>query len=113
EVVWRLRFQGGGSLSALLAEADFPTLEALKARWGHEERKMGGYLGALTDTALAAKLTYKNTKGAPFRNGLWPPLVHVVNPGAQFRGEAAVALTEYGQSPGNLDLLAFVREQKP
>jgi len=112
EVVWRLRFQEGVSLSALLAEADFPTLEALKARWADEERKMRGYLASLTDTALAAKLTYKNTKGVPFQNVLWHLLVHVVNHGTQFRGEAAVALTEYGQSPGNLDLLAFVRERK-
>lgn len=112
EVVWRLRFQEGVSLSALPAEADFPTLEALKARWADEERKMRGFLASLTDNALAAKLTYKNTKGVPFQNVLWHVLLHVVNHGTQFRGEAAVALTEYGQSPGNLDLLAFVRERK-
>jgi hypothetical protein len=28
----------------------------------------------------------------------------------QFRAEAAVALTEYGHSPGGLDLLLFLRE---
>ena len=112
EVVWRLRFQEGISVTALLAESDFPTLEALQARWADEERKMRGYLASLTDDALTAKLTYKNTQGAPFENVLWHLLVHVVNHGTQFRGEAAVALTEYGQSPGNLDLLAFVRARK-
>jgi uncharacterized damage-inducible protein DinB len=109
EVVWRLRVQEGISVSALPAEGDFPTLEALQTRWADEQRKMRAYLASLSDGALAAKVTYKNTKGVPFENVLWHLLVHVVNHGTQFRAEAAVALTEYGQSPGDLDLLAFVR----
>ncbi len=109
EIVWRLRFQEGISVSTLPSESDFPTLDALQARWAEEERTMRGYLASLSDEALAAKLTYKNTKGMPFDNVLWHLLVHVVNHGTQFRGEAAVALTEYGQSPGDLDLLAFLR----
>ena len=60
---------------------------------------------------LNSKLPYKTTQGVPFENVLWHLLVHVVNHGTQFRGEAAVALTEYGQSPGDLDLLAFLRER--
>ena len=54
EVVWRLRWQEGISVSALPTESDFPTLEALQARWADEERKMRGYLAALTDKALTA-----------------------------------------------------------
>jgi uncharacterized damage-inducible protein DinB len=39
-------------------------------------------------------------------------LAHVVNHGTQSRSEAAVLLTEYGQSPGDLDLILFLREQR-
>ena len=111
EIVWRTRFQEGISLSALPAESEFPTLAALEARWKDEERKMRGYLASRTDEDLGAKLPYKTTKGVPFANVLWHLLLHVVNHGTQFRGEAAVALTEYGQSPGDLDMLAFIREK--
>ena len=111
EIVWRSRWQDGISLSVLPGESEFPTLEALQTRWAEEERKMRGYLAALTDDALRSKLSYKNTKGVPFENVLCHLLVHVVNHGTQFRAEAAVALTEYGQSPGDLDLLAFLRKR--
>jgi uncharacterized damage-inducible protein DinB len=111
EIVWRSRWQEGVSLSSLPAESALPTLEDLQIRWAEEERKMRAYLASLTDENLNSRLHYKSTKGAPFQNVLWHLLVHVVNHGTQFRGEAAVALTEYGQSPGDLDLLAFLREK--
>ena len=111
EVVWRLRCQEGVSASALPAESELSTLDALQASWAEEERKMRGYLASLTDEGLGSTLPYKTTKGVPFENVVWHLLVHVVNHGTQFRGEAAVALTEYGQSPGDLDMLAFFRER--
>lgn len=110
EIVWRLRCQEGISPQALPAQSEFPTLDALRSRWTEEERKMRGYLASLGDAALAAKVQYRTTKGVPQENILWHLLAHVVNHGTQFRGEAAVALTESGRSPGDLDLLAFLRE---
>lgn len=112
EVVWRSRCQEGISLSALPGEGELPTLEALQARWTEEERKMREYLVSLTDERLGSRLQYKTTKGVPSENVLWHLLVHVVNHGTQFRGEAAVALTEHGRSPGDLDLLVYLRERK-
>ena len=110
EVVWRLRCQEGISPSALPAESDFPTLELLRVRWAEEEQAMRSFLAALTDNKLNQRIQYKTTKGVPFENVLWQLLAHVVNHGTQFRAEAAVALTEYGHSPGDLDMLAFFRQ---
>jgi uncharacterized damage-inducible protein DinB len=112
EVVWRLRCQEGVSPSAMLAEGEFPTLESLRQRWDAEERAMRAFLGSLQDDDLNRIVRYTTTKGVPHENVLWHLLVHVVNHGTQFRAEAAVVLTEYGQSPGDLDLIRFLREQE-
>lgn len=112
ELVWRLRCQEGLSPKALPGEAEFPTLEALVRRWREEGALMRAYLQSLDDDDLAQKIRYQTTKGVPHENILWHLLVHVVNHGTQFRAEAAVVLTQYGQSPGDLDLLLFFREQE-
>jgi uncharacterized damage-inducible protein DinB len=110
EVVWRLRCQQGISPRAMLSEDELPTLDLLRRRWKDEEHAMRTYLASLTDDLLLQPLKYTTTQGVPFVTILWHALAHVVNHGTQFRGEAAVALTEYGHSPGNLDLIAFLRE---
>ncbi|HZY40843.1 MAG TPA: DinB family protein, partial [Anaerolineae bacterium] len=112
EVVWRLRCQSGISPTALPAESDFPALDALHTRWAEEEAAMRAFLSTLTDAQLAQPIRYTTTRGVPFENILWQLLAHVVNHGTQFRAEAAIALTEYGCSPGDLDLLLFFREKQ-
>jgi uncharacterized damage-inducible protein DinB len=111
EMVWRLRCAEGISVSALPAETDYPTVESLREHWQDEEQKMRAYLSSLNDEALNRTVQYKTTKGVPHENVLWNLLVHVVNHGTQFRSEAAVALTAYGRSPGDLDLLLYFREK--
>ena len=111
EMIWRLRCAEGISLAALPGEKDFPTVDVLRERWADEEQQMRAYLNSLDDEALNQPVRYTTTKGVPYENVLWNLLVHVVNHGTQFRSEAAVALTAYGQSPGDLDLLQYFREK--
>ncbi|MFZ2421684.1 MAG: DinB family protein [Anaerolineae bacterium] len=109
EVVWRLRCQEGISPPAMLLETGFPTLDSLREFWNEEERGMRAYLEGLTDDDISGTVRYQTTKRVPHQNELWHLLAHVVNHGTQFRGEAAVVLTACGQSPGDLDLIFFLR----
>ncbi|HSH03862.1 MAG TPA: DinB family protein [Anaerolineae bacterium] len=111
EVIWRLRCEEGVSLSKLPVVDDFDSLAALKEAWTVEEIKMRAYVAQLTSADLEGVIHYRNTVGTMYENRLWHLLAHVVNHGTQFRAEAAVLLTEYGASPGDLDMLKFWRQE--
>ncbi len=112
EIIWRLRCQEGISPAAVPSDADFPTLDSLLRRWHSEEQLMRGLVASLDDADAERIVRYTNTRGVAFENPLWQILAHIVNHGTQFRSEAAVALTEYGRSPGDLDLIFFLRQRQ-
>jgi uncharacterized damage-inducible protein DinB len=94
-----------------MAEATFPTLQALEQRWREEEQAMRAYLGSLTDVELAGHVRYTTGSGQVHERVLWHCLLHIVNHGTQHRSEAAAILTGYGHSPGDLDFMLFLSEQ--
>ncbi len=111
ERIWRQRCLACESPASLLREADLPAFDALRARWAEEAAALRDGLAGLTDEALAASLDYRTTSGEPMRETLWRLLVHVVNHGTQHRAEAAVALTAFGRSPGDVDLIIYLRQR--
>ena len=111
EWVWRTRFQERVYPTALLSEADFPTFADVRARWQEEEAAMRTYVASLSDEQINSTIFYKSTNGAPYEEPLWQLLLHVINHGTQHRSEAAALLTDLGHSPGNIDLIIYMREQ--
>ena len=67
------------------------------------------FIEGLTDEKLSNYFEYFSTKG-PYQIMLWQVMVHVVNHGTQHRSEAAVMLTDFGHSPGDVDLIYFLNE---
>ena len=109
EWAWLRRSQGS-SPRGLPLEDEFPDLESLARRWQEEEKAMRSYLAGLTDDDLTSIIRYSRTGGTRFETPLWQILLHVINHGTQTRSEAAVLLTQFGHSPGDLDYMIFLRE---
>jgi uncharacterized damage-inducible protein DinB len=111
EQVWRSRCQEGVSPPGLARPEQYPTLEALAAAWEAEQEAMRSFVDSLSEEDLDRVIEYRRTNGRAYRNPLWQVLVHVVNHGTQHRGEAALLLTRLGRSPGDLDLMRYLRQQ--
>jgi uncharacterized damage-inducible protein DinB len=119
EIVWLARWQGGKPPEALrdarqadrLAREEIPTVARLQAMWAEEQAKMASFTAALTDGRVESVLAYQDQQGNAWSQPLWELMAHVVNHGTQFRAEAAVRLTQLGLSPGDLDLIVWLRQK--
>ncbi len=111
EWLWRQRCEAGVSPAAGLKAKEFPTLASLHERWREEAAGWKAYLDGLSDADLERVVPYKTTEGTPGERLLWQLLLHVVNHGTQTRSEAGVVLSEWGFSPGDIDLVVFLRER--
>ena len=108
--VWLKRWEGDSPTNGLNPE-DFPTFESLKSRWVEEEENLMKFVASCSEEKLNQVLQYKSLNGEPFENILWQMMAHVVNHGTQHRAEAAAMLTEFSHSPGDIDMILFLREE--
>lgn len=107
EWIWRNRWEGTSPTSRFKPE-EFATVEALCTRWQEEENRLMEFVQHVTDERLNSTFDYNNIAGQPFSQILWYAMAHVVNHGTQHRTEAAAMLTDFGFSPGDLDLIYFL-----
>jgi uncharacterized damage-inducible protein DinB len=112
EWMWRKRCQKNISPPALPKADAFPTLASLRTHWHEEAQHMRAFLATLRDEDMRYLVHYTNTRGAAFKTPLWQALMHVVNHGTQHRSEAALLLTSYGHSPGDIDFVVFLRQEQ-
>jgi uncharacterized damage-inducible protein DinB len=105
--LWLERWNGR-SPRTMIAPDGFRDVGAIRTRWDGIERDTYAFLGGLTEDRLATVIAYTNMKGERWAYPLWQQMMHLVNHGTQHRSEAAVMLTLFGHSPGELDLLHYV-----
>lgn len=109
EWIWRNRIMGI-SPRAMLAPADFPTLDAICERWEQETTALQALVLDLAPGDQDRLITYARTdQQKTFTSPLWQILVHVANHNTQHRSELAAMLTILGRSPGDLDMIGFFR----
>lgn len=109
EWIWRTRWEGT-SPTFMLKSDEFPDFPSLRARWAEEEVRLMNFVNSVREERLNNTFDYTNTAGKPFSRVLWHAMVHLVNHGTQHRTEAAAMLTDFGCSPGDIDLIFFVSE---
>lgn len=110
EWLWLQRCQGHSPAERWPA-GDFPFVATLRARWEEVERETQRVLATLDVTDLDRIVTYVNFAGETWSYPLWQVLLHQANHATQHRGEAALLMTRYGCSPGDLDFLIFIDQQ--
>ena len=93
-----------------LHEDAFPTLAMLQGRWMIEQREMRAYLDTLTEETLNGMIRYV-IPGVVRERIVWHFLTAALLHLMQHRSEAAVLLTGYGQSPGDLEFTLFLDER--
>ena len=109
EWIWRNRWEGRSPTGWLMPE-DFLSFDSLLSRWRTEEQALMAFVEKVSEANLDNIVHYKRTGGEPDENILWHLMVHLVNHGTQHRSEAAAMLTEFGHSPGDIDLIIYLRE---
>ena len=109
--IWLERWQGA-SPQAMMDREDFPDLTSILTRWEEIENDTRQYLKGLDADQLDKMLSYTTTGGNTGAYALWQLIVQQVNHQTQHRSEAAVMLTNFGQSPGDLDLVVYFSELK-
>jgi uncharacterized damage-inducible protein DinB len=102
---WFARFRGE-TPPPMLATADLPTLDAVRARWTALTEPRRAYLAGLSDADLGENIRW--VMGAETRIlPRWQALLQCANHGTQHRAEIAAMVTEAGHSPGDLDYSIF------
>jgi uncharacterized damage-inducible protein DinB len=108
EVAWRQRMQESISPRSLAVFDELGTADEIRAVWRDHEERFCAYLAGLTDADLRGTFRFRRTDGEELEFGRGRALAHVVNHATQHRAEAAILLTEYGQSPGDLDMSIYI-----
>lgn len=107
EWIWLERWKGT-SPKALLAAADFPTVESLRVRWTQLEDDYTEFFNGLTDESLGSVIAYRNTKGERWEYPLGSMIQHLMNHSTYHRGQVTTMLRQLGAEVTPVDLLVFM-----
>jgi uncharacterized damage-inducible protein DinB len=107
---WFARWQGE-TPPAMLAPADYPTLEAIRTAWAPLVDARRRYIARLGEPDLAETIQW-TFQGAPRQLPRWQALLQCANHGTQHRSEIAAMLTDAGHSPGDIDYVRFCEARR-
>jgi len=107
--LWLERWNGR-SPARMMNPKDFTDLASVRNRWQEIEAETRAFVAGLDEQKLQQVISYTTTEGYPRSNPLWRPVFHQLNHSTAHRSEAAVMLTNFGHSPGDLDYVIYLAE---
>lgn len=111
EWVWRSLPQHSRITSAPPITEGAPSVATLRAVAEQEANNMRDYLATLDDEALAGPVTFYDREDNAHHEILYRLLLHRFAHSMQHRTEAAAMLSQFEQSPGDLDMIFFLLGQ--
>jgi uncharacterized damage-inducible protein DinB len=111
--IWLKRFTGEGAAPPALDTILFIDLAKLRAAREAEDKRLIGWVGSLSEKALAGRFTYMTvTDMRTISQRLAPALAHLFNHQTHHRGQAHTILTILGKEAPTLDLIYFQRTEE-
>jgi uncharacterized damage-inducible protein DinB len=109
EIAWRIGCEEGARPTRRAQITDFPTVDSIRVRWEQQQADVQRFIASLSDDELASPFEVRNPDSGLFSMVRWHMLMTAALHNVQHRAEAAAILTQLGHSPGDLDLVFFVR----
>lgn len=110
EKIWLQRISSGNSDNT---GTDFwagETAADCAALFEENRRDFAEFFNHLTEDKLGVSFSYKNSKGAAFKNTASEALMHVFLHSGYHRGQAAQAIRISGDAPPSTDFIQFLRK---
>ncbi len=102
--------QTGSDAPPRRSEETHPTVKDLRALWETQFDEQKAFGETLTDEMVTQEFDWIAPNGQPASGRRDLALAQLINHSTQHRAETAMAITEYGRSPGDLDVFLYVRE---
>ncbi|MBC8505326.1 MAG: DinB family protein [Chloroflexi bacterium] len=96
-----------GSQQRPLSRKEFSNIDELRAGFESEKISWKEMMDSWSEDELSESVTLTRSDGTEHNFILWRVLQHLVLHGMQHHAEIAQMLTNFGQSPGNLDFIFF------
>ena len=107
--VWRSRCCDGSLPARFPAHEEFPDYASYAKALTAEESAWRSYLQEMPEQDVQREVVYYTSRGEQYQTALWQIVLHLVIHTTQHRSEAAEVLTQMGYSPGDLDLIWYLR----
>jgi len=105
---WLLRLEGN-SPTRLVDSTDYPDLDSLAVEWTRVHQAWVTFVANEIDPERL--VTYKTTTGVEYTHPLGLLVWHMVNHSTEHRAQLAAMTTAAGHSPGDIDLLYYLRHK--